>query len=479
MNNDGGCTPAYNQYCPGTICHDCGNTPAGCGAVAMGQIMWYWQWPKTSSYRTYNWMEMPVRLRTGATQVGYDIATLLDDCGDACNTMYTCSGSAALIDNIEDAFDETFAYKGVKVHYRDDWETYLSWENLIKSEIDNNRPVLYYGDKSLVTNGHYFVIDGYESTDYYSFHINFGHKGSYNGYFYLGNIHEGDESYSFNQKAITGISPTYSNYNISTINYSTVKRNRREVAQNSIYLPSTGNTLTVNNHVNYVLEAGSDVTLRPGFHAKSGSETTVRVNQELQDTMAISVAGWPNTLPYGGSLYLQTHNADSWEFQAYDASDDVIYQSAGSITDDYPCVWDGTGMVLMNHCIIRLKNSYGRFLEHNYWVFMSSGNKNSSQKEPSDTVSDFTPYQGNVVDANKVKVYPNPTDGIVTVETPTGCIISKVSVLDEIGSCIFLDNSITGQVYRMDMSRFASGSYIIQVETVNGKSFSERIINKK
>ena len=478
-NNDGGCIPSYNQYCTNLLCKDCGKAPAGCAAVAMGQIMWYWQWPKVSSYRTYSWMGMPVRLRNGETQAGDNIANLLDDCGDACSTIYTCPGSGALICNIEDAFYDEFAYKSVKVHYREDWETSLSWESLIKSEIDNNRPVLYYGDKSIITNGHYFIIDGYESTDYYSFHINFGHKGSFNGYFYLGYIHEGDDSYSFNQKAITGISPSYSSYNVSTVNYTTVTRNNREIALNSIYLPSSGNSLTVNNHVNYLLEAGNDVTLRPGFHAKSGSETTIRVNQELQDTMAISVVGWPNIIPYGGALWLQTHNADSWEFQAFDASNDLIYQSAGSITDDHPCVWDGTGMVLMNHCIIRLKNSYGRFLENDYWVYMVSGNKNDSNMDQSDTVAGNITRLSKMTDESKMKIYPNPTYGTVTVLAPIGCEISKLKVINEVGGCVFSDNSITGHTCKVDMSHFASGTYILQVETTDGKMFSERIVTKK
>ncbi len=346
-------------------------------------------------------MGMPIRLGDGQTQAGYDIASLLSDCGDACSTIYTCLGSGALVGNIKDAFNDEFAYKSVKVHYRDDWETSLSWENLIKSEIDNNRPVLYYGDKSIITNGHYFIIDGYQSTDYCLFHVNFGHKGSSNDYFYLGNIHEGDESYCHNQKAITGISPTYTENSISAVNYSTVSRNHREVARISIQLPANGDTLTVNNSVNYVVEAGNDVTLKPGFHALIGSETAIRVNQKLQDTMAISVVEWPTILQPGQSLCIHTHNADSWEFMAFDVNGGHLYQSAGLITDDHPCVWDGTNIGTLNNCIIRLKNSYGRSLEHSYWLSLCSGSKDNSLCEGFDYVGDCSIQSNAIFDRKK------------------------------------------------------------------------------
>ncbi len=78
-----------------------------------------------------------------------------------------------------------------------------------------------------------------------------------------------------------------------------------------------------------------------------------------------------------------------------------------------------------------------------------------------------------------MKIYPNPTYGTVTVVLPAGYNISKLKVFDEAGCCVFSDNSILAREYKMDMSRFASGSYIYQVETTDGKIYSERVVNKK
>ena len=50
-----GAQRAYNKYMPpgGKKCHF-GKKPAGCGTVAMAQIMWYWKFPPQ-----YEWDEMP------------------------------------------------------------------------------------------------------------------------------------------------------------------------------------------------------------------------------------------------------------------------------------------------------------------------------------------------------------------------------------------------------------------------------------
>ena len=47
INNSGGCTPSYNRFCRGELFLNCNcdRTRAGCGPVALGQVMWYWQWP--------------------------------------------------------------------------------------------------------------------------------------------------------------------------------------------------------------------------------------------------------------------------------------------------------------------------------------------------------------------------------------------------------------------------------------------------
>lgn len=477
-NNDGGCVPSYNQDCLDMNCTDCDKVPVGCAAVAMGQIMWYWQWPKASSYRTYHWMLMPRRLHNGDFVSGVLISKLLKDCGDACNTFYLlCAGSAATIGNIEDAMNGEFAYGSVKTHEKNTWEaTPLAWEELIKSEIDNNRPVLYYGDNSIVTTGHYFIVDGYSAYDYYLFHLNFGHRGNYNNFFYLGNIHEGGDSYCHHQKAITGISPTYSENSITDVDYFDIVRNNREIATNIISLPHTGDSLIVEESVNYLLEAGNSITLKHGFLAKYGSEVSVRINAELQNNMEISVDNLPFELQLGQSLCLHTHNADSWEFIATDASGTYLYHSAGSITDDNPCVWDGTNANVINYCQIRLKNSYGRYTEYEYWVTAVPQNKQIISGNDPKEYADDTPSPQRRIDG--IKIYPNPSHGWLTVTTESDNIV-KIIVYDETGHCLLSETPACVNKHKIDISNLVQGVYILCVETSDGMLYSDKIIKQK
>ena len=62
-NNDNGdsyaqCDPSYNKLTPYTDINDnCDHSPLGCGAIAMGEIMYYWEWPLN-----YNWNNIPFQL---------------------------------------------------------------------------------------------------------------------------------------------------------------------------------------------------------------------------------------------------------------------------------------------------------------------------------------------------------------------------------------------------------------------------------
>ena len=64
----------------------------------------------------------------------------------------------------------------------------------------------------------------------------------------------------------------------------------------------------------------------------------------------------------------------------------------------------------------------------------------------------------------QVKVYPNPTKGIVTVETEAGSVIS---VFNPLGQCILQQKS-TGDQTVLDLQNGAAGLYLIRIETPSG-----------
>jgi len=226
-----GCYPSYNSLCP--INSDgnetCYYMRAGCGAIAMGQVMAMWQFPTQSIYNTYDWSKIPAQLQDGDTD---DCPRLIRDIGEAVNMHYqnfagihevvvplidiekeVMTGSWCTMSNILDGF-ETFGYNAVLEDY-DDWKNYGdSWNDLIRSEIECGRPVVMFGKKKTIDidGQHYFIIDGF-SASRDKFHFNWGWKGAENDFYYMSEC-----DYSKGQKLIVGIAPKRTNdpkYNIS------------------------------------------------------------------------------------------------------------------------------------------------------------------------------------------------------------------------------------------------------------------------
>ncbi|MBO7586282.1 MAG: C10 family peptidase, partial [Bacteroidales bacterium] len=213
---DQGCY--YNQFCPEDSLGSCGHVWAGCVAVAMAQVVRYWEWPNhglnSHSYTcdygtlsvnfgatTYNYNNMPNGLSSStSTSQKEEVAKLIYHCGVAVEMDYAPGGSSAYSSDVPDALYDYFAYA--------DNGTYVSrynysdsdWVNLIKHELDSLRPVYYSGHG---TGGHAFVCDGYDNSGF--FHINWGWNGWYDGYFELSALTPSTSNFSSDQAAIIGI----------------------------------------------------------------------------------------------------------------------------------------------------------------------------------------------------------------------------------------------------------------------------------
>ena len=71
-------------------------------------------------------------------------------------------------------------------------------------------------------------------------------------------------------------------------------------------------------------------------------------------------------------------------------------------------------------------------------------------------------------------VYPNPTQGMVTIEAEG---IQNVSIFNAQGQKVF-DASASGDVFVYDLSQFKAGVYLIKVETAKGTIYNNEIILK-
>ncbi len=171
VNNSGECGDrAYNKYiktAPSNVT-DCNyeNYAAGCVAVAMAQIMKYWEHPVHSTYQDYAWCIMTNGITDITTMDSINVATLIKDCGekamDYCSYKgtwpfgeNTCSSSSTL-QKAKKALKD-FGYDDDDIDYKTRWgHSHKQWVNILKDELDNGRPVLYGGP------GHAFVCDGYD-----------------------------------------------------------------------------------------------------------------------------------------------------------------------------------------------------------------------------------------------------------------------------------------------------------------------------
>ena len=206
--NQGG---GWNNFCPG-------NSVVGCVAVAMGQVMNYWEYPtQGDGYSQYYSIDYGV-IGVNFEDYTYDFSNMYDDyptedsqlllfhAGVAVHMNYTPWASGASVcwegPSAQNALDEHFGYNDditceVKINYTDE-----QWRSLIKDQLDRGWPMVYRGYSEDA--GHAWNIDGYQN-DYY--HCNWGWGGYANGYFYFDNLNAGGYNFIESQAALLNIVP--------------------------------------------------------------------------------------------------------------------------------------------------------------------------------------------------------------------------------------------------------------------------------
>jgi hypothetical protein len=336
VSNKGSDCPAYNYYVTQKWytcgCSSTKRCPVGCTAVAMGQIMKYWNYPvylPNNSYQ-YDWCNMPDSLITMSlvcrdTSIyhpptprfpnGYwthhtlcdtllnfnyekerhSIARLLKDCAKAVNAVHCAGGchtSATAIDarrvlvnKFNYSSDAVFRLRSSHpINHNNVWIDYL------RTNLNAGRPVLY-GSLGL-GDAHYWVCDGYgddgggNSYEYVYFHMNFGWTGEDDGWYTLNGL-SGVGHYNISQEAIFDIYPStnenYCNYTFSLDDHFASGGTHQNVPQTFMKLESASETSsaawrTIQSGENAEYVAHQSIIFKPGFSAKAGSHFIARID---------------------------------------------------------------------------------------------------------------------------------------------------------------------------------------------------------
>lgn len=226
QNNDNysSCEIIYNKFCPNFHSVWCNRTIVGCGSVALGQLLWYYQWPhwglipeemlndggqvsNEDLYKFYDWTLMPTGIYSSTSILEVEeIAAFLRDCGYAEHMEYGSTGSNTYINRIKDALIDSFGYLTVQQKSRSSYTG--NWVNLMQNEIRNGRPVIYRGGNS--DSGHFFILHGFSGEH---FNINWGWRGNFNATMYtLDSLYANGTHYNDGHYALTNIQPNYPFY---------------------------------------------------------------------------------------------------------------------------------------------------------------------------------------------------------------------------------------------------------------------------
>lgn len=216
----------YNDKCP--TYSGSKKSATGCVATAMAIVLRYNKWPEQGkgtipAYTTeekklnipaknidgykYNWDNMPLTYGSSATTAQKSaVADLMSHLGAMVKMDYDES-SGAMSSDIVPALSTYMSYSASAVElYRPSF-TSMEWYNMIKAEIDADRPILYGGSDLGDQGGHQFVCDGYDNNG--KIHINWGWDGNDEGWFavnYLGDSQVG-YVFSYYDSAIFGLVP--------------------------------------------------------------------------------------------------------------------------------------------------------------------------------------------------------------------------------------------------------------------------------
>lgn len=501
----------YNSQCPEDEEGSGGRVYAGCVATAMGQVMKFYNWPPvgTGSYTYYpegyeqqtaNFGEteyhfelMPNALDSLSTEEDYFyIAQFLHHCGISVDMQYSGSGSGAYSDDVPDALRNYFRFNCDDHITNDNWwagggYTNEEWIQMLKDGgLDENIPLYYSGQDDNWQGGHAFVCDGYDENDY--FHFNWGWSGKDDAWCPIGAVNT--TKYAFNTlSGFTGHiipnSPEYLNRPEAITDFDVVEND--DMTSVSISWTNPENNLNgepLGDFTVYVYRDGEVIFQTEGVKGSRLVINDMNLDAGLYQYSIIA----ENEFGFNKRAYAKILVGDKC---------DIVFE----LTDEGGNGWKGAAISVTNEngqriaiitmeegseqtIVMPLLKGNLNFIWNHGWYHNSEGydtdyecafvikNTDDEILYTSGELSDgiFLTYDNQCehtsvaeVSENNVSLYPNPTDGIVNIES-TGTM--TISVMNMLGQKV-IETTATDNA-NIDLSGFESGIYMVRIETENG-----------
>ena len=304
----------------------------GCPATSLSMVFHYWKYPKQQTptvpsyelptYATvlpelpptvFDWDNMLDEYTNGYIPVqAAAVAHLMRYIGQVEEMDYTISGSGAYGQDVLRAV-KFFEYdQNAKLLFKTDDLGYANysdaqWGNLIQTELEAGRPIVYLAYDNYTGGGHAFNVDGYDGDGNY--HINWGWNGRGNGYFALNAFTYGDYTFGTGQQMVIGIQPPedYQNPRLQAYpNRIDIESYINQTATATISIKGTnltsGVTLTLNDadgvfSIDHTAltqaqaEAGIDITVTYAPTVLGSNTATIICTSEGADVVTITLNG--------------------------------------------------------------------------------------------------------------------------------------------------------------------------------------------
>ncbi len=407
----------YSMYTPN-------NCVAGCVAIAMAQVMNYWEWPvQGTGEHSYVWNGQTLSANFGETIYDWDnildsygsqatqeqreaVGTLVYHCGVSVDMYYGSAISIAMLRT--SSLINYFNYSDeMSFESRDNYSE-ASWKAKLKDCLSLGRPLYYdgYRDESY-RDGHAFVCDGYDSNDL--FHLNWGWGGG-GSYYALEAI-----SYNCHQAAVFNMHPPYDEPSEYEINVSVLNNEGGTASGGGTFIH--GDTVTLSAVADegycfqYWVENGGMASTDPNYSFRANFNRNLTA--VFTGPVTISVSAMEGGTVSGGGIFCYEECEviatpdEGFDFAYWTVNNDIV-----SVDADYVFVVTGethlTAHFLVEENIV-FADTIVKAICLNHWDYNGDGELSLAEAASVTSLGLIFKNKSNITSYDELQYFTNLT----------------------------------------------------------------------